>query len=500
MHEATINSNQSDSTDNTNNYESQDSSNGKIYLALVAPLSLSSDLRLIIITDISKLKQQEEILKRLIANSLNEMILANLLIMPTKITLVNNDLTPLAGSINTRKEIMSLVDKEPLKERRSKGIIQFYDTKSDQYVSVGAFKHYDWYFILSFSSKSSIHELYKFLYLIAAFGVGISLLALYVLFHVSRKDARDIAVINNKIKHLATTIHDPVLLQRICEGLPKRSDEIGTLSSNVRLMSKIIYQSTQEILQINKAKDIGEGERNMLSQLRNHAINREVLLREYYNSYVNVHTENVSLTKASDFYDVFELKQGQLAILVGSLNESSVISSNISHINIDLIRQLIRLCESIKLPLARAMQELNNNIAENNPKSILTSICIMIIDRKTDDVEYFNAGHNLPIFYRANNGFDYIECRTAPVIGAISTQPFRTMNFTMEPEDSVLLYTDGVLDCTNAKLEKLGQMGFENILHDENFISPVETVNSLNSKLKRFMKGGSQTKDYRYLS
>lgn len=497
LHDITLNNkNTYDNNSTLGSITNTDTSHGKIYLALVAPLSLSSDQLLVIITEISKLKQQEETLKRLIANSLNEMILANSLTMPTKITLVNKDLNPLAGSLTSRKDVMSLVDKELLNESRSKGVIQFYDTKSDQYVSVGAFKHYDWYLVLSCNSKSSITELYNFIAILASVGLVITFIAMFTFISLAKKDSRDINVITSKIKHLATTIHDPVLLQRICEGLPKRHDEVGNLSSSVRLMSKTIYQSTQEILQIHKIKDLGEGDRNMLSQLRSSAINREVLLRENYNPYFNVHTENVSYTKSSDFYDVFELKQGQLAIVVGSSSEPTLISSHVAHINIGLIRQIVRLSMSIKLPLARAMQELNNNIAENNPKSILTSVCLMIIDRKTGEVEYFNAGHNLPIFYRADKGFDYIECRTAPVIGVKTTQPFRTMNFTMEQGDSILLYTDGVLDCANAKLEKLGQLGFENMLHDESFISPVETVNSLNTKLKRYTKDGSQNKDY----
>lgn len=471
----------------------------EIFLALVAPLTLGSDQLLVIITEISKLKQQEETLKRLIANSLNEMIVANSLTMPTKITLVNKDLYPLAGSLTTKTEVMTLVDKELLKESRSKGVIQFYDTKSDQYVSIGAFKYYDWYLVISCHSKSSITELYDFLSYIALVGLVLFALAFISVLYITKKDIHDITNINKNIKHVATNINDPVLLQRICENIPKRNDEIGVLASTVRLMSKTVYQSIQEILQINKEKDLNSEDCNLLSQLRSHAVNRDILLREYYNSYLNAHTESASLTKVSDFYDVFDLSPSKLVIMVGSLNDSSLMSTYISHINIGLMRQLIRLSESIKLPLSRSMQELNNNIADNNPKSILTSVCIMIIDRKSGEVEYFNAGHNLPIVYRANQGFDYIECRTAPVIGARTAQQFRSINFNLEPGDSILLYSDGVLDCTNAKLEKLGQVGFENMLHDENFLSPIETVNSLNTKLKKFTKDGSHIKDYTLL-
>ena len=501
LHESTLNNNNKAQNANSTigNITNSDSGHGKIFLALVAPLSLGSDQLLVIITEISKLKQQEETLKRLIANSLNEMIVANSLTMPTKITLVNKDLYPLAGSLTSKTEVMSLVDKELLKDSRSKGVIQFYDTKSDQYVSIGAFKYYDWYLVLSCNSNSSITELYDFLSYIALVGLVLFALAFISVLYITKKDIGDITNINNKIKHVATNINDPVLLQRICENIPKRNDEIGALASTVRLMSKTVYQSIQEILQINKEKDLHSEDYNLLSQLRSQAVNKDILLREYYNSYLDAHTESASLTKVSDFYDAFELSSSKLVILVGSLNDSSLMSTYISHINIGLMRQLIRLNESIKLPLAHSMQELNKNIADNNPKSILTSVCIMIIDRKSGEVEYFNAGHNLPIVYRANQGFDYIECRTAPVIGAHTAQQFRSINFNLEPGDSILLYSDGVLDCTNAKLEKLGQEGFENMLHDENFLSPIETVNSLNNKLKKFTKGGSHTKDYTLL-
>ena len=501
LHESTLNNNNKAQNANSTigNITNSDSGHGKIFLALVAPLSLGSDQLLVIITEISKLKQQEETLKRLIANSLNEMIVANSLTMPTKITLVNKDLYPLAGSLTSKTEVMSLVDKELLKDSRSKGVIQFYDTKSDQYVSIGAFKYYDWYLVLSCNTNSSITELHDFLSYIALVGVVLFALAFISVLYITNQDIHDITNINKKIKHVATNINDPVLLQRICENIPKRNDEIGALASTVRLMSKTVYQSIQEILQINKEKDLNSEDYNLLSQLRSQAVNKDIFLREYYNSYLNAHTESASLTKVSDFYDAFELNSSKLVVLVGSLNDSSLMSTYISHINIGLMRQLIRLSESIKLPLAHSMQELNKNIADNNPKAILTSVCIMIIDRKSGEVEYFNAGHNLPIVYRANQGFDYIECRTAPVIGAHTAQQFRSINFNLEPGDSILLYSDGVLDCTNAKLEKLGQVGFENMLHDENFLSPIETVNSLNNKLKKFTKGGSHTKDYTLL-
>lgn len=472
----------------------------KTYLAIIAPLSLSNDQFIVIITDISKLKQQEDTLKRLIANSLNEMVLSNSITQPINITLVDSELNPLAGSITTNNEVSSIVDRDLLKEARLKGTIQFYDSVSSQYISIGIFKHYNWFVIINSKNQRAIGDLYSFMALVGLAGLLFAMIAVLLVTRLTTRDASDISIIYNKIKHLATLIQDPILLQRICEGLPKREDEIGALSSHVRLMAKTVYQSIQEILQVNKARDIDEGERNIIEQWRHSAINRQVLLREYYYQYFNVYSEVVAINKACDFYDIFELKENRVAIFIGSVNESSIMASNnISLINIGLFRQMIRLSESIKLPLARAMQELNNNIAANNPKGIMTSACIVIIDRSSGEVEYFNAGHSLPILYSKDNGFDYIECRTAPLIGALSEQSFKSMYFTLHPGDSLMLYTDGVLTCTNHKDEPLGQIGFENMLHDETFMSPVETVNNLHAKLKRYTKDSKQNRDFTLL-
>ena len=472
--------------------------NERAFLAIVAPLSLSSNQLIVIITDISKLKQQEDTLKRLISNSLNETVLSNSITSPYNITLIDSDLNPLAGTLKNRDDIVSLLDEDLILEARLRGAVQFYDPDTGQYASLGAFKNYNWFVLINSDNSRMTTQLYWFLALVGIAGLIFALIIVIVLVKTTSRDADDIKLINNKIKHLATLLQDPVLLQRICDSLPKRNDEIGALSSQIRLMGKTVYQSIQEILQINKARDMEESEKHYIDQLRHSAVNREIFLKESFSNTLNVHTE-ACYQGASDFYDVFELGDHRLAIFVGSINDAGALSTNIALINIALIRQLIRLSESIRLPLGRAMQELNQNIVDNNPKSILTSVCIIIVDQRNGNVEYFNAGHNLPIIYKKEQGFDYIDCRTAPVIGAAASENFKSMTFSIDDGDSILLYTDGVMDCENFKGDSLGQVGFENMLHDESFISPVETVNSLTTKIKRFTRDRKQTRDYTLL-
>ena len=464
------------------------------YLSIVAPLSFTPDQLLVIITDISKLQQQDEVLKRLIANSLNDMVLSVGLTTPLSITLLDEKMQPLAGDLSSA-EISRLITPHLLYVASKNDMFQGYNKRWGHYLTIGHFKPYNWYILINSDNVRANSMLWQYMLILFMSGFVLAVLAVHIIGAMCEKDAKEIRLISNKIKHMATLFQDPSLLTRVCDGLPRRDDEIGMLSSNVRLMAKTLYQSLQEMLHNTEMQVIDQGERNIISRLRQMPLNREIFLKEYYKNRFNVHTEMAPHSNG-DFYDVIELNENKLAIFVGSVNEQGIDAANISNLNICLIRQMIRLTQSLRIPLPVLIGEINQNITENNAKNVLTSLCVVIIDQRTGKVEYLNAGHTLPILYHHKEGFEYIDLRTGPVLGLRANQVFTSVTLQLEDRDSLLLYTDGLLDCTNRRLEKLGQEGLENMLHDEGFNNATDTINNLVSKLKRFTRDQEQEKDY----
>lgn len=469
--------------------------NGSSYLGIIANMDFAPNQILVIITDISKLQQQDEVLKRLIANSLNELVLSVGLTTPMSITLIDDEFNPLAGDLS-KDEVTRLITPNVLEQTRENGMFQGYNSLWGHYLTTGYFKPYNWYVLINSDNVRATSWLWQYIVILFTMGLLFAIISVHLFGMLANRDVSDLNLINNRIKHMATLIQDPELINRISEGLPRRNDEIGTLASYIRLMSKTLYQSMQEVLRTCSKQSLDQGERLLADRIRQSSINREIFLKEYYRNHLNIHTETAN-ESTGDFYDVIELNQGKkIAIFVGSINEHGLTAANISILNICLLRQMIRLTESIKLPLPKAVMEVNQNIAENNPKTILTSVCIFIIDQTTGHVEYLNAGHTLPILYHKDKGFEYIDIRTGPVLGAATNQNFTSITFDLKEDDSILMYTDGLLDCTNHRNEKLGQEGFESFLHDESFNTPEETVNSLDNKLKRYSKDSKLEKDY----
>ncbi len=466
------------------------------YLGLISSLSFAKDQVLVIITDITKLQQQDEVLKHLIANSLNQLVLTVAPTTPVSITLLDEHFNPLAGDLS-KNEITRLITPAILDETRNQGIFQGYNHRWGHYLTTGYFKPYNWYVLVNIDEVRANSAIWQYLIIIFTVQLVLSIICVFAISEVVDSDVKDLKIINNKVKNMATLIQDADLVERISEGLPRRDDELGTLANYVRLLGKTLYQSIQEISRSGPHSDasIKESERLLYKHMRKNNINREIFLKEYYKGRFNVHTEFAE-DPNGDFYDVIELSPGKIALVIGSLNEHGLQAVNLAMLNIALFRQMIRLTESVKLPLSKAIMELNQNIVDNNSQAVLTTACIVIIEQQTGKIEYLNAGHTLPMLYHKDAGFEYIDIRTGPVLGAKGSQQYTSINFELQDGDSLLLYSDGLLDCTNHRKEKLGQEGFESLLHDENFDNAVDVVNSLCTKLKRFTKDATLEKDY----
>ena len=466
------------------------------YLGLISSLSFAEDQVLVLITDITKLQQQDEVLKHLIANSFNQLVLTVGDTTPVSITLFDENFNPLAGDLS-KNEITRLISPSLLTEARSQGFFQGYNHRWGHYLTAGYFKPYNWYLLINIDEVRANSAIWQYLIIIFTVQLVLSIICVFAISEVVDNDVKDLKIINNKVKNMATLIQDADLVERISEGLPRRDDELGTLANYVRLLGKTLYQSIQEITRTSTHSDasIKDSKRLLYQNMRKNNINREIFLKEYYKGRFNVHTEYAE-DPNGDFYDVIELTPDKLALVVGSLNERGLQAVNLAMLNVALLRQMLRLTESVKLPLSKAVMELNQNIVDNNSQAILTSVCIVIIEQQTGKVEYLNAGHTLPMLYHKNSGFEYIDIRTGPVLGAKGNQQYTSINFELRDGDSLLLYSDGLLDCSNHRKEKLGQEGFESLLHDENFDNAVDVVNNLCAKLKRFTKDTTLEKDY----
>lgn len=110
--------------------------------------------------------------------------------------------------------------------------------------------------------------------------------------------------------------------------------------------------------------------------------------------------------------------------------------------------------ESISDP-AQAMAALNQQMCVSAWAPPLTSIFLARLDWTNGDLAYCNAGHPAPVLLRANGDVEFLNVGGL-VLGAVASVPFVGARVVLEPGDTLIGFSDGLLECCNEHDEQFG--------------------------------------------
>ena len=153
-----------------------------------------------------------------------------------------------------------------------------------------------------------------------------------------------------------------------------------------------------------------------------------------------------------DFYDVGEIDVNHYFFLVGDVSGKGVPAALFMAASKTLIRSGAMSGE----PLDELMTRINAEIQESNAEFMFATVWIGVLDVRTGDVTYVNAGHNPPLV--ARGGESILRPRDAgPFIGPIEGVTYTTGTLTLEPGDRLVVYSDGVTEAMDPREEQFGE-------------------------------------------
>jgi sigma-B regulation protein RsbU (phosphoserine phosphatase) len=104
---------------------------------------------------------------------------------------------------------------------------------------------------------------------------------------------------------------------------------------------------------------------------------------------------------------------------------------------------------------ARIASEMNRHLCYLQPVAPFVTAFLAQIDCDLATITYCNAGHFPPILLRANGRTEQLE-KGGPLLGALDGAEFVSGEFVLEPGDTLVAYSDGVLECLNRAGEEFG--------------------------------------------
>jgi serine phosphatase RsbU (regulator of sigma subunit) len=137
---------------------------------------------------------------------------------------------------------------------------------------------------------------------------------------------------------------------------------------------------------------------------------------------------------------------------------------------------------------ARIASEINRHLCYLRPVAPFTTAFLARIDCHLGELTYCNAGHFPPILLRADGRTELLE-RGGPLLGAIEGAKFELGKLILEPGDTLVAYSDGVLECHNTSEEEFGLDRILGVLRHADSSSARATLMMLLATLQDFANG-----------
>ena len=137
---------------------------------------------------------------------------------------------------------------------------------------------------------------------------------------------------------------------------------------------------------------------------------------------------------------------------------------------------------------ARIASEVNRHLCYLRPVAPFATAFLSQIDCDSGDLTYCNAGHFPPVLLRSDGEVELLETG-GPLLGAIESAAFRSGQLVLAPGDTLLAYSDGVVECRNAAGEEFGLERLADILQHARQPSPHATLMVLLATLQDFANG-----------
>jgi len=153
-----------------------------------------------------------------------------------------------------------------------------------------------------------------------------------------------------------------------------------------------------------------------------------------------------------DFYDFFELEDGRLGIVVGDASGKGMPAALVMASTRSVLRAVAQRGGVVP---GQALAEANEILYPDIPSNMFVTCFYAILDPESGRLLYANAGHDLPYLRHRNGEAEELRARGMP-LGLMPGMSYEEKEIMLEPRDSTLLYTDGLVEAHDPKGEMFG--------------------------------------------
>ena len=154
-----------------------------------------------------------------------------------------------------------------------------------------------------------------------------------------------------------------------------------------------------------------------------------------------------------DFFDFFDLEEGQVGIVVGDATGKGVPAALVMSTTCGMLRVAAQTLGSSSP--GEVLEHVNETLVARIPPNMFVTCFYAILEPKSGTLLYANAGHDLPYLRRRSGDAEELRARGMP-LGLMPQMGYEEKQTILDAGEVTLLYSDGLVEAHDPKGEMFG--------------------------------------------
>ena len=298
-------------------------------------------------------------------------------------------------------------------------------------------------------------------------------------------------------KVLKRNINTPIdtltdIAQKISQGdLDKtiyldEPSELAKLAVAFNKMKTDIKTHLTELAKVSAEKEKMASELAIAKTIQESALPKDFPQNEYFELQASMIPAR---EVGGDFYDFFPIDENRIGLVMADVCGKGITAALYMMSAKTVIKNMLQ----AGYPLKKAVEKANNSLCNSSAPLMFLTAFIGILDLRTGEIEYINAGHCPPL-KQTKKEYNYVEVSKNMVIGVAFDYEYKVDKLTLLKNERLFLYTDGVTEAQTNENEFMGEERLLKILNQKE-VSLSQTPEYVYECIHKFIKGAPQFDD-----
>ena len=271
---------------------------------------------------------------------------------------------------------------------------------------------------------------------------------IYLAFLVARQIAQPITALTFAARDVERRKFKPETIERVAS----QRNELGSLARVFQKMAIDVQRRQEELEAQVQARTRDLESKNLLLETSQQRMETELDIARSlqgamlpqrmpkHPSYSGRAIMRPARELGGDFYDFFIIGEDEIGLVIADVSGKGVPAAFFMAISRTILQASAREGRSAGDCLA----ETNRILCEQNPLEMFVTVFYGILNLRSGVLTYANGGHNPPVVVHRDGGITTLPQTGGMAMGIMSDLTYREDATTLEADDTLFLYTDGI--------------------------------------------------------